>query len=97
VFEISFTQAARWELIDAQEWYERELPGLGSRFRSEIDPVVERMTANPLQFPLLFQNIRRALIRRFPYMLLFTIDGDALTVMACFHASRDPCRWQERS
>jgi plasmid stabilization system protein ParE len=96
VFAVIFTQAARAELIDAQDWYEREAPGLGRRFRVAIDATVERMSANPLQFPVVFKNARRALLRRFPYMLFFTIDGPTLIVIACFHASRDPKRWQQR-
>ena len=97
-FTVVFTQAARVELIDAQEWYEGEAPGLGRRFRAEIDTTIERMTAHPLQFPAVFKNVRRALLqRRFPYMLFFTIEGDTLLVMACFHASRDPLQWQQRT
>jgi hypothetical protein len=33
VFTVVFTQAARAELIEAQDWYEGEAGGLGRRFR----------------------------------------------------------------
>ena len=93
-----FTPAARAELIDAQDWYESEARGLGRRFRAAIEFVIERMSANPRQFPVVYKNIRRALVRRFPYALLFVIEEDAtLTVIACFHGSRDPMHWQKRS
>jgi hypothetical protein len=60
--------------------------------------VIERMSANLRQFPVVHKNIRRALLRRFPYALMFVIDGDTmLTVTACFHGSRDPAHWQERT
>jgi plasmid stabilization system protein ParE len=97
VRRIVFTQAARAELIEAQDWYEREAPGLGRRFRTEIDAVVRRMADNPLQFPVRFKTLRRARVRKFPYGLFFTIKGDVLLVVACFHGSRDPKRWQERT
>ena len=61
--------AARLEAIEAQDWYEREAPGLGARFRTELDRQVERILANPLQFPLMLADIRRARLRRFPYGL----------------------------
>jgi len=51
VWPARFTEAARAELIDAQDWYEAEAPGLGRRFRTEIDSVVRRMADNPRQFP----------------------------------------------
>jgi plasmid stabilization system protein ParE len=95
---VLFTLTARAELIDAQDWYENEATGLGRRFRTAVDAEVQRMSANPQQFPIVYKNIRRALLRRFPYALMFIIEADGtLTVIACFHGSRDPARWQERA
>jgi plasmid stabilization system protein ParE len=97
VFKVIFTQAAKAELIEAQDWYEGEATGLGRRFRQAIDALVERMSANPRQFPVVFKNVRRALLRRFPYSLFFVIEGETLLVIACFHASRDPLQWKKRT
>jgi plasmid stabilization system protein ParE len=97
VFTVIFTQAARAELIDAQDWYEGEAVGLGQRFLEAIDAVAERMSTNPQQFPVVFKNVRRALLRRFPYSLFFVVENDTLLVLACFHASSDPSQWQKRS
>jgi plasmid stabilization system protein ParE len=93
---VHFTEAARAELIDAQDWYEAEAPGLGRRFRAEIDSVVRRMTDNPRQFPMVFKTLRRARAKKFPYSLFFLIEPDTLLVVACFHSSRDPRHWQKR-
>ena len=97
MFRVVFTQVARLELIEAQDWYEREAAGLGRRFREAINGLTERMSANPRQFPIVFKNIRRALLRRFPYSLFFVVEDDTLLVIACFHASRDPTQWQRRT
>jgi plasmid stabilization system protein ParE len=84
-------------LIDAQDWYENEAPGLGRGFRAAVDVVAKRMGATPLQFPVIHRNVRRALLRRFPYALMFVIEDDeTVTVIACFHGSRDPAHWQQR-
>lgn len=96
MYSVRFSQTARRELIDAQDWYEGEAPGLGRRFRAAIHALTERMSANPLQFPVVYKNARRALLRRFPYSLLFVMEDDSLLVIACFHASRDPSHWQKR-
>jgi len=93
---VVFTPIAQTELVDAQEWYESESPGLGRRFRAAVDAVVERMGDNPRQFPVVHKNFR-ALLRRFPYALMFVIEPDeSLTVVACFHGSRNPIQWQRR-
>jgi plasmid stabilization system protein ParE len=93
---VIFTQAARAELTAAQDWYEAEATGLGRRFRGEIDRTVRRIAENPRQFPLLFKTLRRARVKTFPYALFFSTTDDALIVVACFHGSRDPRRWQRR-
>ena len=97
MYSVLFTPAARIELIEAQDWYEGEAPGLGRRFREAIDAVAERMSANPLQFPVVFKTVRRAILRRFPYALFFVMEGETLLVITCFHASRDPVQWQKRT
>jgi plasmid stabilization system protein ParE len=89
VFTVVFTQAARAELIDAQDWYESEVTGLGRRFRAALEALAERMSVNPIQFPVVFKNVRRA--------LFFVIENETLFVIACFHASRDPAQWQQRT
>ena len=93
MYSVLFTQGLRAELIEAQDWYEGEASGLGQRFRQAIDAMVARMRDNPRQFPTVFKNVRRALLRRFPYSLFFVIEDDILIVIACFHASRDPSHW----
>ena len=85
------------KLIEAQEWYEREAPGLGRRFRLEADRIVGRVSESPRQFPLVYKTVRRALFRKFPYALYFVMQDDALTVIACFHGSRNPAHWQRRT
>ena len=44
-----------------------------------------------------YKDVRRALLRRFPYALLFVIEADqTLTVVTFFHGSRDPEHWLKR-
>ena len=59
--------------------------------------LAERMSANPRQFPVVFRNVRRALVRGFPYSLFFVVEDGTLQVIALFHASRDPAVWQKRT
>ncbi len=66
-YPVILTQIARIELIEAQDWYEREAAGLGRRFREAIDVLVGRISNNPRQFPIVYKNARRALLRHFPY------------------------------
>jgi toxin ParE1/3/4 len=93
---IVFLPAARREIIEAQDWYERAASGLGRQFRAEVDRQVERIMSRPSQFPVLHAGVRRARLRRFPYGLFFRLRPEMIQVIACFHSSRDPMVWQSR-
>jgi plasmid stabilization system protein ParE len=88
--------AARLDLIDAQDWYERQGRGLGAEFLNAVDFQVERIAANPLHFPQVQADVRRARLRRFPDGLYFRALDEGIFVLACFHSSRDPLIWQSR-
>lgn len=96
---VVFTAAARADIVEAQDWYAERSVELGRRFRRALDRAVFTIAQNPLGFPIVWrERVRRALVLdRFPYGLYFTVDDDQVTVIACFHASRDPRRWQERT
>jgi toxin ParE1/3/4 len=76
VWPVRFTEAARAELIEAQDWYEAEATGLGRRFRAEIESVFRRMAGNPRQFPTVFKTFRRARAKILPYALFFLVETD---------------------
>lgn len=66
------TVAARAEIIAARDWYEVRQRGLALRFDAELDAVIDRISENPLQFPLVRKEARRAMLRRFPYGVFFS-------------------------
>jgi plasmid stabilization system protein ParE len=94
--KLVFMPAARLEVIEAQDWYEKERAGLGAEFRAEIDYQVARIAANPLHFPRMLADVHRAKLRRFPYGLFFRPSDETIFVIACFHSSRNPAVWQSR-
>ncbi len=78
-------------------WYEDQQSGLGLRFLAELDLVFERIEDNPLQFPRLEGEVRRALFRRFPYGVYFLPESDAIKVLAVLHLHRQPDVWKSRN
>lgn len=94
---LRFTAAARADVLDAYDWYETKRRGLGIRFLEEIDAAVERIKIHPRASSAMLDDIRRVLLRKFPYGLFFRIEPEAIYVIACFHASRDPKIWQSRA
>ena len=72
---VLFHPAAEQEYSEAIDYYEEREPGLGLDFSSEVVSVIERILDHPLAWPFIDAGIRRALLRRYPYGVLYrTVD-----------------------
>ena len=94
---VRFLAIARQELDDAFDWYERQSSGLGYEFLDEIDRAVHRIKAYPDSCTELMSGVRRALVNRFPYGLIYGQDADAIVIMAVAHLHREPRYWVDRA
>jgi plasmid stabilization system protein ParE len=88
--------AAEADIADAALWYEARASGLGADFLRALDVTLAEIQRMPERFPVVHGACRRALLRRFPYAVFFVPTAEAIQVIACLHASRDPRLWQER-
>lgn len=87
---------AEAELDEAAAWYSAQSRGLGAEFVRVVDAAFASIRRNPRQFPLVHGEVRRAVIRRFPYAILFKSSEEEIVVLSVFHSRRDPKRWQSR-
>ncbi|NQV24102.1 MAG: type II toxin-antitoxin system RelE/ParE family toxin [Rhodopirellula sp.] len=91
-----FHPATDQELIDASQFYESRLPGLGGEFLDEIEASLESVLKSPSQFEVLDGDVRIARTQRFPYGLLFVIEPDEILIVAVMHLHRRPGYWEHR-
>ena len=96
-YKLIIRPEAELDLKEAHQWYENQLEGLGSDFLQCIDAAFSTILDNPQLYPVIHQKIQRALIRRFPYGIFYIVDDDTIVVIAVFHASRNPEKWQDRA
>jgi plasmid stabilization system protein ParE len=94
--QIVFRPQAEAESIEARRWYEQRRSGLGKEFARAVNEVVGRILENPFAFPPVRGQIRRAMLRRFPYAVCFRIAADRIVVLAVIHGRRHPRRWRTR-
>ena len=87
---------AELDIQDAFEWYETQIAGLGSEFIRAVDACLSSIGRNPQAHPIVYKQARRALIRRFPYIIFYVFDQELIAVVACFHGRRDPKSWEDR-
>lgn len=88
---------AEADLTAVFAWYEDQRPGLGQEFLLGVEAAFAAMRRRPASFPAVRDEIRRAIVRRFPYGVFFLVDDRAVHVLAVLHAKRDPREWKRRT
>jgi plasmid stabilization system protein ParE len=94
--EIIFHRLADLELSDTAQYYEQESSGLGVAFLDEAERCLRSIAKHPHSAPILSGNIRRRLLRRFPYALLYTVKPDGIRILAVMNLRRRPTYWVGR-
>ena len=88
---------AEQEVQQAFDWYQEQSAGLGLEFLRTIEACLSGVTRNPFAYTVAkVPNVRRALVRRFPYALFYLADDDAIVVIAVFNVKRQPIDWTKR-
>lgn len=91
-YSVFVRRAAEQEIIEAQRWYETQRHGLAAEFHREFGAVLGRLAESPLSYPVLYRDVRRAVLHRFPYLVWYRVQHSYLTVLACTHGRVDPGR-----
>lgn len=81
---------ANAELNAAWNWYENQREGLGEDLLGCVDAAFAAAARAPEGYPRIDGPIRRALVRRFPYVILFREYPEYIAILAVFHTSRTP-------
>ncbi len=88
---------AEAEVQQAFDWYEEQSEGLGLEFLRMIEACLAGVSRNPFAYTVVkVPNVRRALVRRFPYALFYLVDDEAIVVIAVFNVKRRPIDWRQR-
>lgn len=94
--QVAFRPAARDEFIEAAARYDAQRPGLGDQFIAEIERCVASAAEQPGLYAAVYSGIRRVTAKRFPYCVYFRLERQSIVVIAVFHGSRQPTKWQRR-
>jgi plasmid stabilization system protein ParE len=89
-------KAARADLAEGFRWYEARRPGLGYEFLRAARVVLAAIERAPEQYPIVAEDIRKARLSRFPYLVYYVVLRHGISVIAVLHGRRHPRRWQSR-
>jgi len=93
---VSFHPLAERELNDTARYYDLESPGLGQTFLDAVQRTCVSISEHPQSGTVIAGAIRRRLIRRFPYALLYSVRSGGIRILAVMSLKRRPMYWVGR-
>lgn len=93
---IVLSPAAQEEFDEAIDWYEQQSAGLGVEFLNRVEESFDLISATPEAYPIVFAEMRRIVVRKFPYLIFYRVEPKQIVVLAIFHSKREPKTWQSR-
>ena len=95
--KLLFDPEALLEAQNAAMFYEDSQPGLGKAFLASVEAAGEEIARHPLMWRRFKGRFRRYLVPRFPYGLIYAVEGDSIYVAAAMHLKRKPGYWTTRT
>jgi toxin ParE1/3/4 len=93
---LRFLEPARLELLGISTFYEDQAHGLGANFLDIVSAALSLIRENPEIGVPHRTDTRRLVLPRFPYSLVYLVDGETVFVIAVAHHRRAPGYWEAR-
>lgn len=87
---VTYHPAAEAEVLEAIRYYEGKVPGLGGRFLEDFDEAISSIRQAPHRWPVVEGDLRRHLLRRFPFGIYYRTEVDELRILIVKHHARHP-------
>lgn len=88
---------AEEEMLAAAFFYERQSEGLGQDFLRKVQDAIDEIAQHPTRWPRIRGSIRRRMVHRFPYGILYEDQPEEIVVIAIMHLRRRPAYWIDRT
>ena len=92
----SFHPEADEEFFAAVAYYEGCDSGLGLDFSREVNAAIRNAVDYPTMWAEIAPEVRRCLVHRFPYGVLYSIESHGIFILSVMHLHRDPDYWKHR-
>ncbi len=94
---VSFHPEAKTEMFESAVYYQDKSPGLGFDFINDIENTIIDVERFPFSGVLIEDGIRRKLVRKFPFAVLYKINGIEIYILAIMHLNKKPEYWKNRN
>lgn len=95
-FSIEISDEAEIDFDKSYEYYFKDNSKIADRFFKKINLSFEEIKQNPHAFSIAHKDIRKYIVKKFPFVIYYQVVSSAIRVIAIFHTSRNPEIWNER-
>jgi toxin ParE1/3/4 len=92
----SFHPEALKEYLGAIDFYSDIDTLLAGAFVDELEACMARIVTNPVAWQRLDDDVRRCLLKRFPFGVYYSVENNTICVYAVMHMSKQPDYWKHR-
>lgn len=96
MIDYRFLYPAEEEMIEASVFYEAATDGLGNDFLTDVKFGIASLCEQPQLGHEVGGGLRRMLLHRFPFSLIYSVEADAILIVAVAHYGRRPGYWHDR-
>ncbi len=95
-FSIELSDEAEVDFEKSYEFYYEDSPKVADTFFKRINLGFKSINQNPESFPIVHKDVRKYVVKKFPFVIYYRIVDAKIQVIAIFHTSRNPEIWNER-
>ncbi|MEA3241301.1 MAG: type II toxin-antitoxin system RelE/ParE family toxin [Pseudomonadota bacterium] len=87
---LRYTNKSKEDLEIAIAWYEKQRRGLGFEFLDCVEVAIKSIVERPELYQIYYSPFRGCIVRRFPFVIFYTIENDEIIVHSVFDSRQDP-------
>ena len=95
-YTLRYTPEARDELQEGYDYYSSKSERVGDDFLDKIEATIAHIERSPTLSPIVAHDIRKAVVQKFPYIILYHIVNERIIILSIFHTKQDPQKWMKR-
>lgn len=95
-YQLELTEEARLDIQESWLWYENQKANLGNEFLLSVEAALSEVERNPFHYQIIYNNVRLAILKRFPYKVVYSIEETRIGIIGVLHNKRDPSVWMVR-
>lgn len=88
---------AELDIKESINFYKEKSQKTALEFIESLNIAFNKIVDNPQTFPITKTDIRKYIMKKFPFCIYFINKNDIIYILAVFHSKRNPSVWEERN